>query len=832
MSLFCPDSEWKEYIEAEGRKLAERAAESVHGTSEVGTVVRSDMDGIEGRTEATKTVVANDLNEDSINLREMFDFNNNPEAWKLPIIDHKERILEMIQREQIVIISGPTGCGKSTQVPQYILDKHAIEKKLVNIVVTQPRKIAASSVARRVCQERGWKLGGLVGYQVGLDRANKSQDTRLLYVTTGVLKRQIIAKKNLNNYTHIILDEVHEREEDMDLVLLLCKKLLFTNSRGTKLVLMSATLNEKKLSSYFTSMLSNGLEVPPPVVNIELKKNAHVQDFFLDDLRKLMKENSLDDGDLDFERPNLNHNLILLCKMIIKSIEQLEAKYKAAKGTSGEAGAVLVFLPGLAEIQMVKDILTEDDHMKSDILIWHFYCLHSSVSWEEQQSVYEVPPPGTRKIILATNIAESSLTIPDIQYVIDFCLTKNLQTDKDSNYPRLMLDWACQNQMVQRRGRAGRVSKEGRCFKLIPKNMYWEQPEDSVPEMLRIPLANVVLDVKMLDMGSPKQLLALAMDPPDIQNLLRAILNLKELGALLTTVNGVAVKDDGDLTVMGEIIARLPMEINLGKMIVLGHIFGVLEDTIIIAAGLNGKSIFTSPFERRVQAYKTKIKWASRTFSDCFAILHAYQAWFLRKSRGEFSSKMGGRAAREKELHYCKQAFLQMKSLHEMNALVDEVTKILSFMKIEPLKIQSPVQWPKDTKDLVLRIVFFGAFYPNYFTKQVSSEVEFNAHKVLLGKDPKTTVYLQGMNDEHSPFGPIYSGQIRKLFQDCSKNEEKIDLTFDGRKIFVEFLRDDITEDWKVQSTANEDKNLTGEVHEPVSIFLNFILLLNFELRL
>ena len=135
-----------------------------------------------------------------------------------------------------MILSGPTGCGKSTQVPQYILDQYAREKKMVNIIVTQPRKIAASSLARRVCQERDWRLGGLVGYQVGLDKENKSPDTRLLYVTTGVLKKMIIGKKNLNTWTHIVLDEVHERNEDMDLLLMMCKKFLFTNSKNTKVI--------------------------------------------------------------------------------------------------------------------------------------------------------------------------------------------------------------------------------------------------------------------------------------------------------------------------------------------------------------------------------------------------------------------------------------------------------------------------------------------------------------------------------------------------------------------------------------------------------------------
>ena len=257
-----------------------------------------------------------------------------------------------------MVLSGPTGCGKSTQVPQYILDQHAMERKMVNIIVTQPRKIAASSVARRVCEERGWKVGGLVGYQVGLDRANKSPDTRLLYVTTGILKKIIIAQKNLNSYTHIILDEVHEREEDMDLVMLICKKLLFTNSRGTKLILMSATLDEEHLKDYFTSHIPGVGDIPPPAIQVDTKKRGEVPVFYYDQLQKFLKIPPCSE-DLEFEidRPSLHFNCIYLCKYILQSLEKLESK------ENHEAGAVLVFLPGIHEIQVVRDYLMEDDQV-------------------------------------------------------------------------------------------------------------------------------------------------------------------------------------------------------------------------------------------------------------------------------------------------------------------------------------------------------------------------------------------------------------------------------------------------------------------------------------
>ena len=226
--MVFPESEWKDFIKTQDQLFVKKAAESVHGGDGVASSIISGTE--------TTTIAANNLTEDSVNLQKLYSFTKNEHASELPIMKIKEKIVSTVNGNQIVIISGPTGCGKSTQVPQFILDQHAMERKNVNIVVTQPRKLAASSLARRVCEERGWELGGLVGYQVGLDKANKSQDTRLLYVTTGVLKRMIIGKKNLNTWTHIVLDEVHERNEDMDLLLMMCKKFLFTNSKNTKVI--------------------------------------------------------------------------------------------------------------------------------------------------------------------------------------------------------------------------------------------------------------------------------------------------------------------------------------------------------------------------------------------------------------------------------------------------------------------------------------------------------------------------------------------------------------------------------------------------------------------
>lgn len=185
--------------------------------------------------------------DENIDVYQRYDFKNK-KPNKLPIMLSREKILKELEENSVVVLEGCTGSGKTTQVPQFILDDAVQNGKYCNIIVTQPRRIAAISIAKRISDERRWPLASLVGYQVGL-KAESSEDTRILYCTTGVLLQKLIHKQTMNNFTHVILDEVHERDQDMDFLLIVVRRLLATNSRNVKIILMSATIDTGRVST-------------------------------------------------------------------------------------------------------------------------------------------------------------------------------------------------------------------------------------------------------------------------------------------------------------------------------------------------------------------------------------------------------------------------------------------------------------------------------------------------------------------------------------------------------------------------------------------------------
>ncbi|KAM5274365.1 ATP-dependent RNA helicase TDRD9 [Ctenodactylus gundi] len=687
----------------------------------------------------------------------------------LPIHRCKEEVISLIESNSVVIIHGATGSGKSTQLPQYILDHYIQCSTYCNIVVTQPRKIGASSIARWISNERSWPLGGLVGYQVGLEKT-ATEDTRLIYMTTGVLLQKIVSAKSLTEFTHIFIDEVHERTEEMDFLLLVVRKLLRTNSRFVKVILMSATINCKEFADYFAVPVQNRMS-PAYVFEVEGKPHS-IEEYYLNDLGQIYHSER---SPCLLEEPMITKEIYEVAVSLIQMFDDLdrtESRNKTSSGTQymSERSSVLVFLPGLGEINCMHELLTNMVHKRLQV-----YPLHSSVTLEEQNNVFLSPVPGYRKIILSTNIAESSVTVPDVKYVIDFCLTRTLVCDEDTNYQSLRLSWASKTNCDQRKGRAGRVSK-GYCYRLVHRD-FWNSfiPDHVTPEMLRCPLGSTILKVKLLDMGEPRALLATALSPPRLCDIERTVLLLKEVGALAVSRQREDENPhDGELTFLGRVLAQLPVSQQLGKLIVLGHVFGCLDECLILAAALSLKNFFAMPFRQHLDGYRNKVNFSGSSKSDCLALVEAFRTWQACRQRGELRHP-------KDELDWGRLNYIQIKRIREVAELYEELkTRVSQFnMSVDPqLTVLDPEYSHKQR--FILQVVLAGAFYPNYFTfGQPDEEV---AVKELAGKDPKTTIVLKHI----PPYGFLYYKQLQSLFRQCGQVKS---IVFDGAKAFVEFAR-------------------------------------------
>ncbi|KAJ4435831.1 hypothetical protein ANN_18450 [Periplaneta americana] len=690
----------------------------------------------------------------------------------LPINAYKQKIVSRVETNQVTVIQGVTGCGKTTQVPQFILDSCYERDAPCNIIITQPRRIAAITVAKRVSEERQWRLGTVVGYQIGLNNTT-SPDTRLTFCTTGVLLQKFINKKHMNDYTHVILDEVHERNQDMDFALLIVRKLLRTNSRGVKVILMSATFNVQRFSEYFSYPVLNKLE-PAQIIDLDKshgqKTTYTISKYYLCQLSVLGLLPEIREDD-----PGISELAYQIAVNLIKEFDGLEQR-----GNKTRKGAVLVFLPGIYEIEELYNLLNNAAEVHK--LKWWIRPLHSTITTEEQEAVFKLPPAGYRKIILSTNIAESSITVPDIVYVVDFCLSKQIICDTNTNFTSLQVCWASKANCTQRAGRSGRVA-EGRVYRLVPRAFYEKVLEDeATPEILRCPLDRLVLQAKLFDMGEPKALLALALDPPDLTNLENTVLMLKEAGALLVDRHGVPNAYDGDITFMGRVMAKLPVDIHIAKLIILGHIFSVLEECVIMGAAMSLKSVFSTPFQERLAAYNSKLTWADSSCSDCISFLNAYKVWYSNHQNGFFSRSAGGG-----EKTWARRYYIQLKTMREVNVLVQDLTQRLKKLGIETTTGYGRVIWSDLEKPLVLKVVIAGAFYPNYFVRgaQGGQIDEREAVKLLVGRDPFNTVFFQNM-PLNQP-GELYVKTIKNYLKDCA---DEMKVSFDGTsKVYVQFGR-------------------------------------------
>ena len=551
----------------------------------------------------------------------------------LPMWQFKDHTIRAVDENRVTIICGETGCGKSTQVPSFLIESELKNNRPCKIYCTQPRRISAITLAQRVSQEIGEQKSdigttrSLIGYAVRLE-SRVASSARLVYATTGIVLRMLEDPEGMTDITHIIVDEVHERSIETDFLLIVLRTLLVKRP-NLRIVLMSATVEANRFSNYFDGA---------PILNVPGRTFA-VQQKYLEDAIEItghkFEENeqievSEDEqaGDEKSLQPSVGKQFLASYmpetrnaiakwnkyRIDYKLIERLITLITFTTEWSQYNRAILVFLPGIAEIRRVNDFLSDSRLAK----VHEIHMLHSTISSEAQQAAFNTDrPPGRGKIVLATNIAETGITIPDITCVIDTGTHREMRFDERRQISRLVESFISHANAKQRCGRAGRV-QEGICFHLFPRFHYeTRMPKNQTPEMLRLSLQDLVMRVKVCKLGDIQTTLASALDPPSDKNIHRAI---------DTLINVSALTAREDLTDLGFQLAELPLDPYLGKLVLFGAQFSCLDVALTLAAILTTKSPFVVSAKDRKEADLCRAAFAKHS-SDLLTDYAAYAAW-------------------------------------------------------------------------------------------------------------------------------------------------------------------------------------------------------------
>lgn len=516
----------------------------------------------------------------------------------LPIGKHAEALAQAIAAHPVVIVAGETGSGKTTQLPKIAL--LAGRGREGRIGLTQPRRLAARAAARRLAEELGVPLGDLVGYETRFERA-LGERTAIKCMTDGILLAELSGDRQLLAYDTLILDEVHERSLNIDLLLGDLKQLL-PRRPDLRVILSSATLEATRLADYFGGAPIFAIEGRAHPVEIRWRPLAASEE---------------------------------LADAVLAVLAEIEAE--------PEAGDVLVFLPGEREIRDLSRRLKPELGERFEVLP-----LYARLPAALQDRVFR--PGARRRVVLATNVAETSLTVPRIRYVIDSGLARVMRYRPRLGIGRLGLEPISQAAAVQRAGRCGRVGP-GVCYRLYSEEDFGKRPAQTDPEIRRSALATVLLRLLALGVREPERFPFL--DPPHPKALREGLRELSELGALAA---------DGRLSERGRRMAKLPVDARLAALVVAGERLGCLEETLILAAFLSLEDPRERPFEQRGEADRAHARWRVDG-SDFAGILALWQDF---EQVAAASSTAGLR-------RWCEQHFLAFSRMREWKALHREL---------------------------------------------------------------------------------------------------------------------------------------------------------------
>jgi HrpA-like RNA helicase len=554
-----------------------------------------------------------------------------------------------------------------------IMNDHGSE---AYIICTQPRRIAAITVAERVALERGEGVGNTVGYQVRLN-SRLGDNTRIIYCTTGVLLRRLQQDGFLAGVSHILVDEVHERQTDTDFLMALLSRKLESYPH-LRVILMSATLQETLFSDYFKCPIVyvRGRTFPvelhylPEVLtlvaagqNVVANERGKQHNAQMTPQKKAIQTFEMHIGrGSEVSKAKLpKFDPEIVAEVIIRLVQRYSEKTVVSTGVRSEAttgDAVLCFLSGIQAITNVERALRR---RSLDSLNAVCYTLHGSLPSEYQKRVFRPTRPGEWKIILSTNIAETSVTVDDVTHVVDCGLHKEMRFDATANVSSLQEVPVSRAAARQRAGRAGRV-RAGHCWRLYTETFFNGDviEEYSVPEIRRVPLEEVVLQVLLLNLGLPEIFLGSCIEPPSREQVRRSVQTLLEIKAVLPLPSL-------PLTALGFHLAKLTVDVHLGKMLIVGALLNVLEPVLTIAAALGGRSPFLSPPNQRDQAAAAHRRFKVENFSDHLAIVSAYDAWCkVREGQGP-----------TKAYAFCQTHYLAANTMNEISLLREHFRQYL-----------------------------------------------------------------------------------------------------------------------------------------------------------
>eukprot|EP00921_Rhytidocystis_pertsovi_P007528 GHVQ01012502.1.p1 GENE.GHVQ01012502.1~~GHVQ01012502.1.p1 ORF type:complete len:1642 (-),score=193.05 GHVQ01012502.1:4978-9903(-) len=632
-------------------KSSERAHVAGHGMSSSGA--RYPLQTTDLTDEIRRKVMHGHRTPETLHARDTLNI------WK-----HQDDIVRAIQECRVVVLLGETGCGKTTQVPRILLDQAiCIGVRQANIICSQPRRLAAISVAQRVAVEIGTRVGDLVGYQVRLEN-KMSRNTRLIYCTHGIMLRKIIRDRSLEGVTCVIVDEVHERSVDVDVLLVALLQALRLNP-SLRVIVMSASLSTDSFSQYFArhGFVSRSVRVPGRTYAVEILHAEDVKTLINGSERPQRPHNPTGCVTADSEE-NGNSGIptnapcagssrasvwdtfdgLPLHRIVAMLVQRIHLNHEdeITNSTDAVAGAILVFVSGVGDISTICRAL--DDVQAA---LWVVPC-HGSLPPGEQTKVFSRPPVGKRKVIVATNIAETSITIDDVRYVIDTGTHKETRYDHSKQMNRLVEDVISQASAQQRAGRAGRV-QTGECYRLFSQKCIKGQPFNDKPEIQRINLENVCLLVKATYPEDPlESTLSRCIDPPSSGSIRQAVKSLMLLGAL---------NHEEKLTPLGTIMSQLPLDVRLARILAYASFFGCLSTALTICAFISCDNPLLSPVSKREEANR-----AHRSFrkgnSDFWAKVRMYHHWLAAAKEG-----------RQAERSFCDDYFLhggRMKAVHDL----------------------------------------------------------------------------------------------------------------------------------------------------------------------